>query len=51
LLDAYEIAFRMLLCLVYQKLTIAEADLHLDRGLAPELLRPINRPYPTLPEE
>jgi hypothetical protein len=51
LLDAYEVALWMLLCLVYQKLTIAEADLHFDRGLTPELLRPINGPCPTLPEE
>ena len=51
LLDTYEIALRMFLRLTYQKLTIAEADFHLDRGLTSELLRPINGTRPTLPEE
>ena len=51
LLDAYEVAFRMFLRLAYQKLTIPKADFCLDRGLTPELLRPINGTRPMLPEE
>ena len=51
LLDADEVAFRMLLGLADQKLTIPKADFYIDRSLTSELLRPINGACHMLPEE